>query len=62
MEARVRHLEKAMETLERVERSQQVILAELSRYRGAWGALVLVVSAVGAALYILKDWIAGGFK
>lgn len=37
--------------------TQIKILNELSRYRGAWGAIVLVVSAVAGAFALAKDWL-----
>lgn len=36
-------------------RKQEEILTELSRYRGAFGTVLLILSAVGTALMFFKD-------
>lgn len=36
--------------------------AELSKYRGMWGAVVMTVTAMWAVIIVLKDWVAAHWK
>lgn len=45
------------ESRDEVARRLASIEASLSRYQGAWGAVVLVASAVGVALTFMKDFL-----
>lgn len=66
LESRVGNLETAMakagDAYERIAQKQQEILNELNRYRGAWGMLLLVLTAFTAAARLFKDWIAQHLK
>lgn len=44
--------------LERLERIEQ----DLTRYRGAWGTVMMVVTAVWAAIVVFKDYVSAHWK
>lgn len=48
--------------LKQVADQQQQMLLELTRYRGAWGSIAIIGSAVVAAVQILKAWAAEVLK
>lgn len=42
--------------------AQQQLLLELAKYRGGWGAVVMIGSAIITALGFAKDWLIGLIK
>lgn len=38
------------------------IKSDLNRYRGAWGAVTLIVAAIWATITLSKDWIVSHWK
>ena len=39
-----------------------IIRTDLARYRGAWGAVTMVVVSVWAAITLSKDWVLSHWK
>jgi hypothetical protein len=53
-EDRINRLEKK---IDEIEGKQDQMLIEFAKYKGAWGGILLVVSALSAALYLFFDFI-----
>lgn len=50
-------LKNTHEKLDELMESQQKMLLELTKYRGLWGGVMLVITALAACLEIGRDWI-----
>lgn len=54
------HLEnkdEVIKRLETLENQQRDLLLELSRYRGSWGTILMIASALWGAFTIFKDYL-----
>jgi hypothetical protein len=43
--------------VEELKAAQQKLLLELSKYKGMWGGIILVFSAISAAIMLFSDYI-----
>ena len=49
--------DKTLSIVTAVQAAQAAVAKDLARYRGAWGAVLLIFSALATALTIGKDWL-----
>lgn len=52
----------ALESLHELKAAQQQMLLELTKYRGLWGGVMLVLTALGIVLSFFKDWVFSHLK